>query len=66
MFRITPAVSAVVVLREQAASSVSAFTGSILAFYVSTDWFFITGFITFQLAVACALFNYRWFLKLHR
>ncbi len=34
-----------------------------MAFYVSTDFFFAMGFISFQLAIACALFAYGWFLK---
>ena len=37
-----------------------------MAFYVSTDFFFAMGFISFQLAIACALFAYGWFLKASR
>lgn len=49
------------VLREQRASGAS--TGAILAFYISTDWFFAVGSISFQLGIGWAIFAYAFFLR---
>jgi hypothetical protein len=51
------------VLRAQAFSRESAATGALLAFYIATDWSFVTGFINYQLAIGAAFFAYGWFLK---
>jgi hypothetical protein len=50
-------------LRVQAFSRESAASGALLAFYIATDWSFVTGFINYQMAIGAAFFAYGWFLK---
>jgi hypothetical protein len=38
-------------------------TGSLLAFYLATNWFFVSGFLNYQISLACDLFAYGWFLR---
>jgi hypothetical protein len=51
------------VLRARSESREAAAAGALLTFYVATDWSFVTGFIHYQLATACAFFAYGWFLR---
>jgi hypothetical protein len=55
--------SVVFALKKQGVSNTAALTGGILSFYVATSWFFIMGFMNYQLALASAIFSYGWFLK---
>jgi hypothetical protein len=47
--------------RKEGADKLAACTAGILAFYVSTDMFFLMGFTNFQLGMACSLFAYGYF-----
>jgi hypothetical protein len=53
-------------LRAQQVSHLGAITGAILALYLSTNWFFVMGFMNYQLATGCAFFAYGWFLRARR
>lgn len=50
-------------LRVQNLSRGSAAAGALLAFYIATDWSFVTGFINYQMAIGGAFFAYGWYLK---
>jgi len=50
-------------LGAQGSSRITAITGSIVAFYLATDWFFVMGFLNYQLSIAMAIFAYGWFLR---
>ncbi len=50
-------------LRTQGASRISAFAGVALALYLATDWFFVMGFLNYQLGAASAVFAYGWFIR---
>jgi len=38
-------------------------TGSLMAFYLATNWFFVSGFLNYQISLACDVFAYGWFLR---
>lgn len=37
--------------------------GTLLAFYLATDWFFVSGFLNYQISLSCDLFAYGWFVR---
>ena len=51
------------VLGVQGCSQKARVVGSLLALYLATDWFFVSGFLNYRISVACVLFTYGWFLK---
>ena len=50
-------------LHMQGISRRGALTGAVLSLYLATGWFFVMGFITYELGFACAMFAYGWFLR---
>jgi hypothetical protein len=42
---------------------VAVLAGTALSLYVATGWSFVMGFFNYQIAMACALFAYGWFLR---
>ncbi|GFE79932.1 hypothetical protein GCM10011487_19320 [Steroidobacter agaridevorans] len=51
------------VLGVQGCSRRGQIVGSLLGFYLATDWFFASGFLNYRISVACVLFGYGWFLR---
>lgn len=51
------------VLGVKGASRTTQVLGSLLALYLATDWFFVSGFLNYRISVACVLFAYGWFCR---
>jgi hypothetical protein len=37
--------------------------GGLLSLYIATSWFFVSGFLNYEISIACVLFAYGWFLR---